>query len=137
MIYFFSENNFILENQKSIIRWIEEVISFHQGKIVIINYIFCDDDYLLKINQEFLQHDYYTDIITFDNSVGKQIEGEIYISIDRVKDNANIFTIDFEEELKRVIIHGVLHLLGFKDKTEQQQKQMTEKENEALQLYKP
>lgn len=137
MIYFFSENNFILKNQKSIIRWIEEVISFHQGKIVAINYIFCDDDYLLKINQEFLQHDYYTDIITFDNSVGKQIEGEIYISIDRVKDNANVFTIDFEEELKRVIIHGVLHLLGFKDKTEQQQKQMTEKENEALQLYKP
>ncbi|APD06795.1 endoribonuclease YbeY [Flavobacteriaceae bacterium UJ101] len=137
MIYFFSENNFVLKNQKTIISWIEKIVSLHQGEIEQINYIFCDDDYLLKINQDFLQHDYYTDIITFDNSIGKKIEGEIFISTDRIEDNSCHFKVSFEEELRRVLIHGILHLLGFKDKTEDQQKQMTQKENEALQLYKP
>ncbi|MFV0237476.1 MAG: rRNA maturation RNase YbeY [Flavobacteriales bacterium] len=136
MIQFFSKNHFIPENQKALIDWIEKVVIFHQGKIVQIHYIFCNDHDLLKINQEFLQHNDYTDIITFDDSIGKQLEGEIYISTDRVQENANNFKVDFEEELRRVLIHGVLHLLGFKDKTLQQKNQMTEKENEALQLYK-
>ncbi len=136
MIRFFSENDFVLENQAPLTSWIEKVVHSHRGRINQLHYIFCDDDYLLEINQYYLQHDYYTDIITFDNSIGKKIDGEIYISTDRIKDNAETFEVPFEEELRRVLIHGVLHLLGFKDKTEKQQKQMTHEENNALKLYK-
>ncbi len=136
MIHFFSENDYLLNNKDSIINWIERVVEFHQGKIEQLNYIFCDDEYLLKINKEFLEHDYYTDIITFDNSIGKNIDGEIFISTERVKDNSNKYNVSFDHELKRVIIHGVLHLLGFKDKSEEQQKLMTLKENEALISFK-
>ncbi len=136
MIRFFSENDFVLENQAPLTFWIEKVVHFHRGEIDQLHYIFCSDDDLLKINQDYLQHDYYTDIITFDNSIGKKIDGEIYISTDRIKDNAETFEVSFEEELRRVLIHGVLHLLGYKDNTEKQQQEMTHQENEALKLYK-
>ena len=87
------------------------------------NYIFCSDDYLLGINQQFLEHDYYTDIMTFDNSEEEgQIESDIFVSLDRVKDNADKIGVSFEEELTRVICHGMLHLVGFKDKTEEEEK---------------
>lgn len=134
MIHFFSENDFVLHNVDKITQWIQKIVQHHQAEITEIQYIFCDDDYLLKINQDFLQHDYYTDIITFDNSVGKKIEGDIYISTDRVKENALEYNVPFEEELNRVLIHGILHLLGFKDKTDEEQNYMTQKENEALSL---
>ncbi|MFV0531690.1 MAG: rRNA maturation RNase YbeY [Flavobacteriales bacterium] len=136
MIRFFSENDFVLENQTALIDWIEKMVRLHQGKIEQLHYIFCSDDDLLKINQDFLHHDYYTDIITFDNSIGKNIDGEIYISTDRVKENAQTFKVTFEEELQRVMIHGVLHLLGFKDKTTHQQEAMKQQENKALKAYK-
>ena len=103
-------------------------------KLFEINYIFLDDNKILEINKKFLNHNYYTDIISFDNSDDKFISGDIYISIDRVKENALEQKTSFNEELPRVIIHGVLHLLGFKDKSPKEKKEMREKENQALAL---
>ncbi|MDX1903199.1 MAG: rRNA maturation RNase YbeY [Thermonemataceae bacterium] len=98
-----------------------------------MNFIFCDDAYLLQINQEYLNHDTYTDIITFDNAEKKGVlESDIFISVERVKENAQNLQIDFEQELRRVLIHGVLHLLGYKDKNKTQEQEMRAKEDEAL-----
>ena len=133
MIHFFYENTEekIQENLKF---WIEKIIISEEKKIGEINYIFCDDEYLLKINQDFLDHDYYTDIITFDQVRGKTISGEIFASLQRIKDNASLISKNYEEEKKRVIAHGVLHLCGYKDKTEEQQKIMRAKEDFYLSL---
>lgn len=97
--------------------------------------VFCSDEYLLQLNRQFLQHDYYTDILTFDLSIKEEIIGEIYISTDRVQENAIHERVSFEEELLRIIFHGVLHLCSFGDKTPLEKKIMTEKENEALSKY--
>lgn len=98
-----------------------------------VSYVFCSDTYLLKLNQEFLQHDYYTDIITFNLSEGKEeLVAEVYISVDRVRENARLFKSSFQSELHRVIFHGALHLCGFKDKTTPQKREMRNKENEYL-----
>ena len=133
MIHFFYENTEekIQENLKI---WIEKIIISEEKKPGEINYIFCDDKYLLKINQDFLDHDYYTDIITFDQVRGKTISGEIFVSLQRIKDNASLISKNYEEEKKRVIAHGVLHLCGYKDKTEEQQKIMRAKEDFYLSL---
>ena len=103
-------------------------------KLEEINYVFCDDEYLHKLNLEFLNHDTLTDIISFDYSIGKLIQGDIFISVDRVKDNAKDFAVSVSEELNRVIIHGVLHYCGFKDKTDADAKLMREKENYYLDI---
>ncbi|MEP2056656.1 MAG: rRNA maturation RNase YbeY [Maribacter litoralis] len=100
-----------------------------------LNYIFCDDEYLLKINQDYLQHDYLTDIITFDYVSGKNVSGDLYISIDRVKENAEEFKVSFENELKRVMVHGVLHLMGYSDKSETATAEMRAKEEEKIKLF--
>ena len=116
--------------------WIKKVIALHNKNIIHISYVFCSDKYLLKINQEYLQHDYLTDIITFDNSDKKNdIEADIFISIERVIDNAKSLNIEFYTELRRVIIHGVLHLLGFNDKSSQEEKIMRLKEDDAIMIY--
>lgn len=126
---------FSLKNEQAICKWIQNVISEHQYKLIDLNYIFCSDEYLLKINQEYLAHDYYTDIITFDNSENEaEIEADLFISIDRVQDNSNQNESAFDDELHRVMIHGVLHLLGFGDKTEEEIKEMRQKENDCLSL---
>ena len=133
MIHFFYENT--EENiQQNLKIWIEKIIISEEKKIGEINYIFCDDEYLLKINQDFLDHDYYTDIISFDQVRGKTISGEILVSLQRIKDNASLISKNYEEEKKRVIAHGVLHLCGYKDKTEEQQKIMRAKEDFYLSL---
>jgi|TARA_B110000240_G_C13429676_1_gene423120 probable rRNA maturation factor len=132
MITFNYETNFKLKNEKSLENWIQKVIADHDCEEGELNYIFCDDTYLHKLNVEFLQHDTLTDIISFDNSIGKLINGDVFISVDRVADNARDFKVSFREELERVMIHGVLHYLGFKDKTEEDQKEMTLQENKAL-----
>ncbi|RDK88490.1 rRNA maturation RNase YbeY [Marinirhabdus gelatinilytica] len=132
MIEFYSENNFKLNNTAEVSNWISSQISqrgFEEGELV---FIFCDDDYLHKLNVQFLDHDTLTDIITFDNSLGKLINGEIYISTERVSENATEFDTDFTTELHRVLIHGILHLCGFKDKTTGESKAMRNAENEAL-----
>ncbi|MDD4739592.1 MAG: rRNA maturation RNase YbeY, partial [Bacteroidales bacterium] len=113
-----------LRQKNKLKSWIKSIVEQNGMKVGDISYIFCSDDYLLEINQNYLQHDYYTDIITFDYTAGNKIAGDLFISIDRVVDNAKELNVSFEEELHRVIIHGVLHLLGFKDKTDKEAKQM-------------
>ena len=132
MIDFFSETVFNLQNSKEVTRWISKIINDEKREEGDISYIFCDDQYLHKLNLEFLNHDLLTDIISFDNSLGKQINGEIFISIERVKENANVYKTNFEDELHRVIIHGILHYCGFNDKTKVEAPLMRKKEDEAL-----
>tara|TARA_R110002072_G_scaffold22615_1_gene79391 strand:+ start:224023 stop:224439 length:417 start_codon:yes stop_codon:yes gene_type:complete len=134
MIEFYSESEFQLNNANEVSSWISEVISsegYEEGEII---YIFCDDEYLLKLNRQFLEHDTLTDIISFDNSLGKQIHGEIYISVERVAENSTIFKTNFTDELHRVIIHGILHFCGYKDKSDTEEVEMRRKEDEALRL---
>lgn len=134
MIEFYSETDFNIEDTKALSRWISEIILNENHELGDLTYVFCDDAYLHKLNVQFLNHDTLTDIISFDNSLGKQIHGEIYISVERVKENAGTYQVAFLEELHRVIIHGVLHFCGYKDKTKKQQETMSCKENEALDL---
>ena len=132
MINFNFENDFTLNNEDAISNWISRVIALEGCKLGDINYIFCDDKYLHKINLDFLDHDTLTDIISFDYSVGKELHGDIFISVERVMDNAKDFKVKFDEELHRVIVHGVLHYCGYKDKSEEDAKVMREKENYYL-----
>lgn len=134
MIEFYSETDFKIENSKALSHWISEIILQENYQLGDLTYVFCDDAYLHKLNVQFLNHDTLTDIISFDNSLGKQIHGEIYISIERVKENASTYRVAFLEELHRVIIHGVLHFCGYKDKGKQEQDTMTRMENKALAL---
>lgn len=133
-IEFHTQNNFILEDEDAIILWLHKAAKEEEKYIEGIQYIFCDDAYLHKINLEFLKHDSYTDIITFDYCVGDELISDIYISTERIEENAKIYEVSFKEELKRVMIHGLLHLCGYKDKTEDEAKQMREKENFYLSL---
>jgi rRNA maturation RNase YbeY len=133
MIDFFSETEFNLGREDSVKDWITKTIITENFKVGEVSFVFCEDDYLYDLNVEFLNHDTLTDIITFDYSLGNEIHGEIYISIDRVKENASEFNVSFQEELHRVIIHGILHLCGYKDKSESDKKQMRTKENLYLQ----
>jgi rRNA maturation RNase YbeY len=132
MISFNYETEFILNTEKDISAWVSFVILEEKCKLGEINYIFCDDNYLHKINVDFLNHDTLTDIISFDYSVGKELHGDIYISIERVLDNAKDFNTNFDDELARVIIHGVLHYCGYMDKSAVEQTIMRAKENHYL-----
>lgn len=120
-----------LEKQK-ISRWIKETADGYNRKVGEIVYIFCSDTKILEINKQYLHHDYYTDIITFDYSDEKKISGDIFISVDTVRSNAEKFKVSFDNEMKRIIIHGILHLCDQEDKTPELRLQMTEKENTAL-----
>ena len=132
MIDFFSETVFNLQNPQEVSRWISTIIANEKREEGEINYIFCDDQYLHKLNVEFLNHNTLTDIISFDNSLGNQINGDIFISIERVKENAITYNTVFEDELHRVIIHGILHYCGFNDKIKKDAELMRKKEDEAL-----
>lgn len=132
MIEFDSQIDFHIENEQDIKTWIESIVVSEGFKLGEILYIFCDDDFLHDINVKFLNHDTLTDIITFDYNLGKQINSEIYISIPRVKENAHSFNTTFENELHRVMIHGILHLCGYKDETDSQEAEMRLKEDLAL-----
>lgn len=127
--------NFQLNNTESIKKWISEVVKGRGGVVGNINYLFCDDDYLLDVNLRYLNHDTYTDIITFDYVVASFISGDIFISVDRVRENATIFGVEFQRELLRVIIHGVLHLLGQGDKSDAEAAEMRHQEEEALAVW--
>ena len=136
-IHFFNEDIEAPKIDKTQIkRWVKRVVSEHSKILGEINYIFTSDSSILKINQDYLQHDYYTDVITFDYSEERKIAGDIFISLETVKSNAQKFEQDFDIELHRVIIHGILHLIGFEDKTPQNQKIMRLQENNALTLLK-
>lgn len=132
MIYFHSETNFQLKKKNNFKHWIKRIAQCENRRVGELNYIFCDNAYLLEINLQYLQHDTYTDIITFDNSVEDIIAGDIFISVEMVKDNAIEFGVTFEEELIRVLSHGVYHLCGYKDKTDEEAQQMRAKEAEAI-----
>lgn len=132
MIEFYSENNFELDHQVAVAQWIMTIIEANGFELGDITYIFCDDDYLHKLNVQFLEHDTLTDIITFDNSLGSQIHAEIYISTERVADNAKQFNTSFVDELHRVMIHGILHCCGLKDKSDQEAQAMRTAEDKAL-----
>ena len=127
---------FDLKRKAVLKKWIKAVIEKEKKETGIINYVFTSDESLLKINMKYLDHNTYTDIITFDYSKGKKVSGDIFISVDRVKDNADKFEVGFNEELSRVMIHGVLHLCGYKDKTKTDSGLMRGKENAALRLLK-
>ena len=135
-IHFFAEDiDYSLDNEQDTSIWINKVIVNAKQQLGELNYIFCSDNYLLKVNQEYLNHDTYTDIITFDNSEENgTIEGDIFISIERIRENATIQNNTFVNELNRVMVHGVLHLLGYHDKTEDEKSEMRLKEDDCLSL---
>lgn len=136
MINFFSEDiSFKLHSEKNSRVWINRILRQEDFEAGEINFIFCSDIFLYDINVLYLQHETLTDIITFDQSDDNSIEGDIYISIDRVKDNAVSLDVSFKKELHRVMIHGILHLLGYTDKTPKEKQLMREKEDECLSLH--
>lgn len=135
MISFFTEDvDYTLKDKLKIKRWIQQTVASESKKTEDINIIFCSDEYLLEVNKQYLNHDYYTDIITFNYNTDK-INGDLFISLDRVADNANQNNVPRETELLRVIIHGVLHLLGYNDKTAKEEKEIRAKEDSCIKNY--
>ncbi len=135
MITFNYETDFELTNEAQYSEWLSEVIISESKNEGEINYIFCNDEYLLEINQKYLDHDTLTDIISFDYTIGNELHGDIFISIERVKENAEDFKVSFEEELKRVMAHGVLHYCGYKDKSAEDEVLMRSKEEEKIKMF--
>lgn len=121
-------------NEEEISAWIAQVAAVYKRKVGEIGYIFCSDERILEVNRQYLQHDYYTDIITFDYTKGSKISGDLFISLDTVRSNAELFGMDYHVELHRVIIHGILHLCGIDDKGPGEREVMEEAENKALRL---
>jgi len=135
MISFNYELDFKLDDEQLFSDWLSKVIiseNKHEGEI---NYIFCDDNYLVEINQQYLDHDTLTDIISFDYSVGNELHGDVFISVERVVENAQDFDVTFEEELRRVLVHGILHYCGYKDKNEEDENLMRRKEEEKMKMF--
>lgn len=135
MISFNYETDFELSDETAISDWLSQVILSESKKEGDINYIFCDDEYLHKINVEYLDHDTLTDIISFDYSVGNELHGDIFVSVERVADNAKDFEVSFDDELKRVLVHGILHYVGYKDKSEDDELKMRQKEEEKIAMF--
>lgn len=136
IIFFEEDIKFCLPEKNKTKKWLKEIANLEQFKIGELSYIFCSDEYLYQINVEYLDHKTLTDIITFDNSEKeKTIEGDIFVSIDRVRENAVKENVTFEKELKRVMSHGLLHLMGYKDKKEDERIKMREMENKAIALF--
>ena len=133
--YFFEDTDFKLKNKTKIKKWLKLVAESEVFSLGAVSVIFCSDNYILDINQRFLQHDYFTDIITFDYSEGEKISGDLFISVDSVRENSIEYETEFEEELHRVIVHGVLHLIGYDDHTDEDIRTMRSKENYYLSLY--
>lgn len=135
MISYNYESDFTLGNEEQYSQWISSIIESEDKNEGEINYIFCDDDYLHKINMEYLQHDDLTDIISFDYCVGNEINGDIFISVERVAENAKDYEVTLEAELLRVMAHGILHYCGYKDKSEEDAALMRSKENEKMKMF--
>ncbi len=133
--FHYLDQEFSLRDRSRLKQFIESIFKREKKKLGSLSYIFCSDKYLLEINRQYLKHDFFTDIISFDLSTSSETIGEIYISIDRVRDNASSYGTSFTEELHRVIFHGSLHLCGYKDKSKPDQALMRKKEDQALRLY--
>ena len=125
---------FPLDNEEQVAAWLREGVRSHRKELVNLSFIFVSDERLYEMNNEYLRHDYYTDVITFDYSDVDGIAGDVFISVERVRENAGLFKDSFQRELSRVIIHGVLHLLGFGDKTRKEKEKMREEEEKLLNL---
>ena len=137
MVTYFTEDiSFPFKEKRLTSRWLKFVAGSEAKKLGDIAIIFCSDNYILNINIQYLQHDYYTDIITFDYCEGNRLSGDLFISVDSVRENAKEYGSTFEEELNRVIVHGVLHLMGYDDHTDEDITQMRAKENASLQLLR-
>ena len=135
-IHFYNEDtNYRLTSKRKICAWLSLVLEQEKKKAGDISYIFCSDDFLLKLNKQFLKASYLTDVITFDYTENNRISGDIFISIDRVKENAKLYKQTYFQEMIRIMLHGVLHLCGYKDKTEKEIQKMREKENHYLQKF--
>ncbi len=135
MINFFYETDIKPLNETDLSSWIRNVILSEEKSEGEINFILCNDEYLLKINQDFLDHNTYTDIISFDNTLGNELHGDIFISHERVVENSEKYRVTVDEELRRVLVHGVLHFCGYKDKSTEEKEMMTRKENEKLSMF--
>jgi len=135
MISYQYEADFNLGADDKYTDWINNIVLGEQWELGNLDYVFCTDDYLYLLNEKYLGHKTYTDIITFDYSEGNTVSGEIYISVDRVKENAKRYNVDFDKELQRVMAHGLLHLMGFNDKTDEEKELMRDKENEKINLF--
>jgi rRNA maturation RNase YbeY len=135
MINFNYETSFKLGDEDQYSRWVSSIIDTESKVEGTINYIFCDDSYLLKINEEYLKHDTLTDIISFDYSIGKELHGDIFISIERVRENAVDYRVEFTEELNRVMAHGILHYCGYNDKNKEDELVMRLKEDEKMSMF--
>jgi probable rRNA maturation factor len=135
MINFNYESDFTLANEEAVATWLSAVIVSENKTEGEINYIFCNDEYLHKINVEYLDHDTLTDVISFDYTMGNEISGDVFVSVERVLDNSKDFNTSFDEELKRVLVHGILHYCGYKDKSEDDQDLMRSKEDEKLTMF--
>ena len=135
MIEFHYETDFSLENKEYLTDWINRIIISESGTLGRLDFIFCDDQYMLDINQRYLRHDTLTDIISFDYSAGKHVSGDIFISVERVKENAIIFETGFKDELLRVMAHGLLHLFKYVDKSAEDKILMRTKENEKIRMF--
>lgn len=135
MIAIFYETDFLIPNEELWKEWISSAVRKENFETDEINYIFCDDEYLLQINIEYLQHDYYTDVIGFQYSEGKSLSGDIYISIDRIRENAIENQVSFEKELARVMIHGILHFMNYKDQSDEEAKEMRNAEDKYLSFF--
>lgn len=135
MIEFHYESDFRLQHETKYIDWLSRVIALDGYKLGELAYIFCVDSYLKNLNEKFLNHDTWTDIITFDYSEGNRIAGDVFISIERVTENAEQFKVDFGEELRRVMVHGVLHLFGHTDKSEEEKARMRELEEKRMKMF--
>jgi probable rRNA maturation factor len=134
--FFYEKVDFKIKNPRKKVNWIIESARREERSVSDINFIFCCDNYLLKLNQEFLAHKTFTDILTFDYSQGKNISGDIYISLDRIKENSSKFNTQFQDEILRVMIHGILHLAGYNDKSPREVATMRKKEEAYLSLWK-
>lgn len=135
MISFNYETDFELPNGAQYENWISAIIASEDKNEGEISYVFCDDEYLLQMNIQYLDHDTLTDIISFDYTIGREISGDIFISVERVKENADEFDVSFEDELRRVMAHGILHYCGYKDKSEEDEQIMRSKENEKIAMF--
>lgn len=132
VLYFFEDTNFKFNRRRLTSQWLKFTAESEIKRIGQVNIIFCSDNYILDINQKYLQHDYFTDIITFDYCEGKTLSGDLFISVDTVRENAIFYGTEFDDELNRVIVHGLLHLIGYDDHSEEDQKTMRSKEDYYL-----
>ena len=135
--YFFEDTDFILSHSTTVSNWLNNVAISEGSCVQSLSYIFCSDPYLLSINNRFLEHDFYTDVITFDqrDHIDSCIEGDIFVSVDRVYENASSFSNSFDEELRRVMVHGMLHLLGYEDGSDESKFKMRSLEDHYLSQY--